>query len=126
MPLILEEAVEADVARIVEIERLAYASAPLAPILFPGPFPPGAADDRAIGLIKQFRENPTVRLVKVVDTEAGEIAAFAKWGINEKPQKPVRSRKFGTGCNIEACEEFFGGIFRKRGELMGDKAHIRK
>ena len=79
MPLVLQEAVEADALRIVEIERVAYGPGPLTPILFPGPFPPEAAQDRADGLIKQRRDDPNVRWLKVVDTETGELAAFAKW-----------------------------------------------
>ncbi|OCT48602.1 putative GNAT family acetyltransferase [Cladophialophora carrionii] len=114
MPLVLQEAVEADTPRIVEVERLAYASNPLSPILFPGPFPPEAAAQRAEGMIKQLREDPTVRWVKAVDTDTGELAAFAKWEIIEKPKVPVPGRSFGPGCNIEACEEYFGGIHRKR------------
>jgi hypothetical protein len=123
MPLVLQEAIEADAPRIVEIERLAYASNPMSPVLFPGPFPPDAAKDRAEGMVKQLREDPTVRWRKVVDTETGEIAAFAKWNIIETPKPLPRGRQFGPGCNVEACEEFFGGIHQKRTELMGEKAH---
>ncbi|KIW63424.1 hypothetical protein, variant 4 [Phialophora macrospora] len=123
MPLVLQEAVEADASRIVEIERLAYASNALSPILFPGPFPPEAAAQRAEGLVKQRREDPTIRWVKVVDSETGEVAAFAKWDIIEKPKEWVPGRTFGPGCNIAACEEFFGGIRRKRHKLMGGKAY---
>ncbi|EXJ54247.1 hypothetical protein A1O7_09584 [Cladophialophora yegresii CBS 114405] len=123
MPLILQEAVEADAPRIVEVERLAYASNPLSPILFPGPFPPEATVQRAEGMVKQLREDPTIQWIKAVDTETGELAAFAKWDIIEKPKEPVPGRSFGPGCNVEACEEYFGGIHRKRRELMGDKAY---
>ncbi|KIW25934.1 uncharacterized protein PV07_09068 [Cladophialophora immunda] len=123
MPLVLQPADEADAPRVVEIERLAYASNPLNPVLFPGPFPPEAKNERAEGLIKQFHEDPTVRWVKAIDTETGEIAAFAKWNIIKEPREPARSRQFGPGCNVEACEEFFGGIHRKRNELMGGKAY---
>jgi hypothetical protein len=81
MSLILQPALEIDVDRIVEIERLAYHSAPLTPILFPGPFPPDAAKGRAEGLVKQLREDPTIRWMKVVDETSGEIAAYAKWAM---------------------------------------------
>ncbi|KAJ9605588.1 hypothetical protein H2200_010245 [Cladophialophora chaetospira] len=123
MPLILQEAVEADVPRLVEIERDAYATNAMSPILFPGPFPPDALEKRGEGLIKQRRADPSIRWVKAVDMETRDIVAFAKWDIIEKPKEIVRSRVFGPGCNVEACEEFFGGIARKRKELMGDKAY---
>ena len=57
MPLVLEIAVEADAPRIVEIGRLAYASNALSSILFPGPFPPAAAEQRAEGMLKKLRED---------------------------------------------------------------------
>ncbi|EXJ70812.1 uncharacterized protein A1O5_05802 [Cladophialophora psammophila CBS 110553] len=123
MSLVLQLADEADAPRIVEIERLAYASNPLNPILFPGPFPPEATAARAEGLVKQLHEDPTVRWMKVLDTETGEVAAFAKWNIIKEPRERSRARQFGPGCNVEACEEFFGGIHRKRNELMGGKAY---
>ena len=128
MPLVLQEAVEADAARIVEIERLAYASNPLSTTLFPGPFPPNAAEERAQGLIEQHRKDLTIKWMKVVDSETGEMAAFAKWDIVETPttKESVRGRMFGPGCNVEACEEFFGGMHTKRRELMGDRAHCCK
>ncbi|OAP55832.1 hypothetical protein AYL99_09984 [Fonsecaea erecta] len=123
MPLVLQPANEADAARAVEIEYLAYASNPLNPILFPGPFPPEAKNERAEGLIKQLHEDPTTRWMKVVDTETGEIAAFAKWNIIQEPREPARTRQFGPGCNVQACEEFFGGIHAKRNELMGGRRY---
>ncbi|KIW94951.1 uncharacterized protein Z519_04931 [Cladophialophora bantiana CBS 173.52] len=123
MSLVLRPADEADAPRIVEIERLAYASNPLNPILFPGPFPAEATAERAEGLVKQLHEDPTIRWMKVLDTGTGEIAAFAKWNIIKEPREPSRARQFGPGCNVEACEEFFGGIHRKRNELMGGKAY---
>lgn len=123
MPLVLQPAVDADAMRIAEIERLAFASNRLSPVLFPGPFPPDAAEKRAASLVTQRREDPTVRWMKVVDTETDELCAFAKWDIMETPKEVRRTRQFGPGCNLEACEEFFGGIGRKRSELMGGKAY---
>lgn len=126
MPLVLQPAVEADVHRICEIERLAYATNRLSPFLFPGPMPPDAQEKRAERLVIQLHEEPTIRWMKVVDTETGEMAAFAKWDIIEKPKTSTFTRWFGEGCNVEACEEFFGGIHKKRNELMADKPHCCK
>lgn len=126
MPLVLQEAVEADVDRICEIERLAYATNRLSPFLFPGPMPPDAQEKRGERLVIQLREEPGIRWMKVVDSDSGEMAAFAKWDIVEKPKISAFTRWFGEGCNVEACEEFFGGIHKKRNELMADKPHCCK
>ncbi|KIX05194.1 uncharacterized protein Z518_06066 [Rhinocladiella mackenziei CBS 650.93] len=123
MPLVLEPAVEADAPRIVEVERLAYATNPLSPILFPGPFPPDALEKRAEGMVTQLKEDPTTRWMKVVDPETSEMVAFAKWNIMTSPTTPKATRTFGPGCNVGACEEYFGGIHKKRNELMGGKAY---
>lgn len=143
MPLIVQPAEDSDATRIAEIERLAYADSALTPILFPGPFPPDALAMRAEGLIAQRQADPTIRWLKVVDTDTNELIAFAKWNIINMPtpwtqssqssqqtqetqqqqqQEPNKSsRQFGPGCNVEACEEFFGGIHRRRDELVGGK-----
>ncbi|EXJ82192.1 hypothetical protein A1O3_06005 [Capronia epimyces CBS 606.96] len=139
-PLQLQPAVESDVPRIVELERLAYADNPLTPIFFPGPFPPDVADTRAEELVSELRKNPTVRWVKAVDSHINELVAFAKWTIVEtvdadtdadqaQPERSGnRNRTFGPGCNVEACEEFFGGIHRKRilHTLQTDPKHQRR
>lgn len=144
MPLILRSAEDTDATRIAEIERLAYADNALTPILFPGPFPPDALAKRAEGLIAQRHADPTTRWVKVVDTDTNELIAFAKWNVpisvststaqsqshtqsaqqtqQQQPANRKSSRQFGPGCNVEACEEFFGGIHRRRDELVGGKA----
>ena len=125
MPLVLQPALEADAARLAEIEREAFASNDLSPILFPGPFPPDAGEKRAQQLITQLREDPTTRWMKAIDTETNELVGFAKWNIIEKPLEPRGGLQFGPGSNIEACEEFFGGIRKKRSELMGGNAYCR-
>jgi len=123
MPLVLQTALEADTPRIVEIEHLAFSKSSLSSILFPGPFPPDAGEHRAEMLLKQLREDSTVLWLKIIDSDTGELAAFAKWEVIETPKTPSEHRPFGPGYNVEACEEFFGGIHKKRSELMGHEAH---
>ncbi|KAJ9494083.1 hypothetical protein H2202_010390 [Exophiala xenobiotica] len=129
MPLVLRPGEDADATRMAEIERTAFADNKLTPFLFPGPFPDDALEKRAEGLIAQRQNDPTTRWVKVVDTDTNtdELVAYAKWNIMDKLRDPEPGRQeFGPGCNIEMCKEYFGGIYRKRAELMGGKAYCCK
>jgi hypothetical protein len=129
MPLVLRPGEDADATRMAEIERTAFADNKLTPFLFPDPFPDEALEKRAEGLIAQRQNDPTTRWVKVVDTDTDtdELVAYAKWNIMDKPKDPEPGRQeFGPGCNIEMCKEYFGGIYRKRAELMGGKAYCCK
>ncbi|KIW59092.1 hypothetical protein PV05_03567 [Exophiala xenobiotica] len=124
MPLVLRPGEDDDATRMVEIERTAFADNKLTPFLFPGPFPADALEKRAEGLVAQRQNDPTTRWVKVVDTDTDELVAYAKWNIMNTPKDPEPGRQeFGPGCNLDMCKEYFGGIYRKRAELMGGKAY---
>jgi hypothetical protein len=66
--------------------------------------------------------------MQAYDEETQQLVAFAKWHIYDTPaaaaaaQRP--SRSFGLGTNKEACEDFFGTLWSKKKELMGDKPHL--
>lgn len=127
MPLEIHLAVEEDAPRLASIEREAYADNGLSPILFPGPFPEDALQTRAQGLTQQRKDDPQIQWVKAIDSDTKEIVAWAKWEVVDKPREPKHSsRTFGQGCNVQACEEYFGGIHQKRHELMDGKFHVCK
>lgn len=128
MAIVVREVSDDDLPRAVEVETVAYADNPLAPILFPGPFPPEARGQRVPGLIDMRQKDPTVRFVQAYDEETQQLVAFAKWSIYDTPEaaaaaeRPTRS--FGLGTNKEACEDFFGQLKSKKKELMSDKPHL--
>ena len=128
MPLQLLPVTEADAPRIVELEHLVYKDDCLTPILFPGPFPADASTQRANEVIEQFHADPTARWLKVVDTESGEMAAFAKWNIYKpgEPRPRVPDRFYGEGCNEAACKQFWGVMDEKRQAHMSKTAHVCK
>ena len=129
MPLQVVEAREADAPRIVELEQLAYRDDVLTPILFPGPFPEGAAEKQADEIVQQLRADPTARWLKVIDTESqDEMIAFAKWNVYEpgKARPAVPPRTFGQGCNAPACKQFWGLMDEKRQHHMGKIPHVCK
>ena len=126
MPLQVIAATEADALRIVELEQLAYKDDVLTPILFPGPFPEGAAGKQADEMVHQLHADPTARWLKVVDNESQEMIAFAKWNVYEpgKPRPTVPPRTFGEGCNQAACKQFWGLMDEKRQHHMGKIPHV--
>ncbi|KAI0466460.1 acyl-CoA N-acyltransferase [Xylaria cf. heliscus] len=132
MPLLLQLAAEADALRAAVIEKAAYAPNPFDKVLFPGPFPtpePGR-NPRAEEMAKEFREDPTVRWLKVVDTDIEptednqQMIGFAQWNIKDAAQPPPGARKFGPGSNVEACEALFGGTAKLRVKHYTGKKHV--
>ncbi|KAI1436764.1 acyl-CoA N-acyltransferase [Xylaria sp. CBS 124048] len=114
MPLELHPATEADAERAAAIEKEAYASDLFMPILFPGPFPEpqaGQKDWRVEELQGVIREDPSVRWLKVIDTDIkpdeanSQMIGFAQWNINDGSQPPPKPRTFGVGANVAACKE---------------------
>ncbi|KAI0448525.1 acyl-CoA N-acyltransferase [Xylaria acuta] len=135
MPLILQVATEADAPRAAAIGRAAYAPNPFDKVLFPGPFPepePGR-NPRAEEMAKELREDSSVRWLKVVDTDIEptednkQMIGFAQWNVKDGSQPPPGSRPFGPGCNVEACEALFGGLYKLRVKHYAGKkyTHLR-
>ncbi|KAK5083715.1 hypothetical protein LTR05_006219 [Lithohypha guttulata] len=128
MPLKVLPCTTLDYPRSVEVERRAWAQGPFTKILFPGPFPEDMAELRAQEIAKQVEEDPTTRWLKVVDTDLFDPdkgIAFAKWHVYaDQPANTGRSRSFGEGCNIEACEFVFGGVSKSRDSIIGGKNFV--
>ncbi|KAI1190086.1 acyl-CoA N-acyltransferase [Nemania serpens] len=132
MPLILQPATEADAVRAAQIEKAAYASNPFNSILFPGPFPeptPGQ-NPRAEEMVRLRRDDPSVRWLKVVDTDIdatednAQMIGFAQWNINDGSELRLQRRTFGPGCNVEACEALFGGLYELRLKHYTSVKHV--
>ncbi|KAI0203849.1 acyl-CoA N-acyltransferase [Astrocystis sublimbata] len=135
MPLIIQVATETDAPRSAAIESAAYAPNPFNKILFPGPMPApeSGRTPRAEELAKTLREDSTVRWLKVVDTDIEptednkQMIGFAQWNIKDGSEPRSKPRTFGPGCNLEACEALFGGLYELRAKhFEGTKhAHLR-
>ncbi|KAF9874728.1 GNAT family [Colletotrichum karsti] len=124
MPIEVQPIVAADLRRCAEIEQRAFEESPSFKILFPGP----QADDylgiRASGLEKELREDPTVRMLKVVDTDLEGDEAIIAWSkFNSYPDGlPVpKPRVLSQGMNTEACTMLFVGMDKMRERLMAGK-----
>jgi hypothetical protein len=131
MPFHIEEAADADIKRFSEVEHLAYSAHESLTfhLLFPGPpNPDGGVNARTQRVIEMRNNDPTTILLKVVDEATRESMAFAKWNVYDTTEiarnAPGRPVPNGPGCNLEACEAFYGGLVRKKKELMGEKPHL--
>ncbi|KAJ0347781.1 hypothetical protein KNSL1_006080 [Colletotrichum chrysophilum] len=124
MPIDVQPIVAADLRRCAEIEHDAFAESPSYPVLFPGPLPDDPLALRVEGLEKELREDPTVRILKAVDTELQGDEAIVAWAkFNSYPEGlPVpKPRVPPPGSNAEACTALFVGIDKMRERLMTGK-----
>lgn len=110
--------------RAAVVENRAFKGNKFSKILFPGPFPDNIFELRAQEIAKEIEVEPANRWFQVVDTEAenpNEGVAFAKWQIyTDKLPGPRQNRRFGKGCNVEACESLFGDLAKLRDKYVGD------
>ena len=128
MVLIVEKAQEVDIKRLLDIMYAAFSKDPWDRIMYPqipGPEARGASIER---WRDEISINPNMRFIKAVDTDVGEIIAFARWNVYEveRPEsewKNIRVRGWDTGTNIEAANEFYNAIREKRQAIMGGKPH---
>ena len=121
----------ADMQRLLDIMYGAFSKDPWDRIMYPeipGPEARGASIKR---WPNEIVIDPNVRFMKVVDTDIGDIIAFARWNIYEtkRPKSEWKSRKprdWDNGTNVEAANTFHNAIFEKRRNVMGGKPHCRK
>lgn len=129
MAIIVREVSDDDLPRTCEIEGTAFADNPLSSVLFPGPFAPEGDQKRVADLIEQRKADPKMKYIQAYDEETKQLIAFSKWNIYDTTEAATAkrpSRNFGPGSNAPACEAFFGGLAKKKEEIMGGKPHICK
>ncbi|KAF1850857.1 acyl-CoA N-acyltransferase [Cucurbitaria berberidis CBS 394.84] len=127
MAISVREVSDDDIPRACEIELLAYKGGSLSPILAPGPFPPDSWQQRIEQVTTMRKEDPTTVYLQAFDGDTGKMVAFAKWHVFESSEAAAKSSRplsFGAGRNKEACQLFFGGMAKRKKEIMGDKPHL--
>ena len=132
MPFVLTDGKPEDAARFVEVEDLASEDSLLMKVLYPEGYSRAEQDQRRRTMQKDMEDNPSVHFVKVIDTDQdGIIVAFARWHthLKEGPKSewdvPI-SGYFGEGANQDACEAFFGRVYREQRCLTQGRQHCRK
>lgn len=131
MVLIIEKAQAANIQRLLDIFYAAFSQDPWNRIMYPvipRPEARGASIERWRG---EISSNPSTRFVKAVDTDNGEIIAFAWWNVYEveRPEsewKHTKTRDWDIGTNVEAANEFYNAVCEKRRIFMGGKPHCCK
>ncbi len=131
MVLIVEKAQEPDIQRLLDIMYAAFSEDAWNQIMFPeipGPEARGASIER---WRDEISTNPVMRFMKAVDTDIGEIIAFARWNVYEVERAEsewnrTEPRRWDEGTNVEAANEFYNTICTKRQSFMNGKPHCCK
>jgi hypothetical protein len=129
MPLQLSPVVDADIEAVIAVDITAFSDDIIhAAIWRNGPSPTTiahtAAQDR-----KDLAEEPTIKPMKVTDTETGEIVAYARWVfLPQREEKDLEVTEFSLpdDVNKELGEKLILGGFRKRHEVMGTQPYACK
>lgn len=127
MTIIVQTVSDTELHRACIIEAAAYADSDLNPILFPGPFSPDSHQKRVDQMIQMRKEDPTAIYLQAIDQASGRMIAFAKWHVYKTPEEtniPTRKSEFGPDANPGACKAFFGGMLKRRKEIMGGRPHL--
>lgn len=131
MVLIVEEAQEADIQRLLDIMYAAFSKDPWDRIMYPQIPAPDARGASIARWRDEILIDSTMRFMKVVDTDIGEIVALARWNVYkvERPEsewKSTKPRDWDEGTNVEAANEFYNAMCEKRQNVMDGKPHCRK
>lgn len=111
MPFTVALVEPADIPTITTIQWSALRDNPLTQALYPRGLTPELADFTTASYA-QAREYPSVRIVKAIDDETGQIVAFAKWIIYEQEEQENNQHTVGyrSGEDVPAGGE---GEWRK-------------
>ncbi|KAL6713246.1 hypothetical protein ACLMJK_009367 [Lecanora helva] len=88
MPLSIEYASESDMERLMEVQFAAMAQEPYHHVLFPGPNTSLARAQAGARTLADWKNDPSEKVLKVIDTETSEIVSFGKWNVytHERPR----------------------------------------
>ena len=133
MPLVVRKLELDDVERLTDIQYAAFAGDPWGRIMFPT-IPPMSARGPTIRRYRNLLENdPSVELMKVVDTDTGDIVSFARWEMyyHERPESEYKTeakekREWDEGTNTEATDTLIARVSEFDERILGGKPHIRK
>ena len=133
MPLIVQKLELHDVERLTDIQYASFTRDPWGRIMFPTTPPMSARGPTIRRYRNQLQNDPSVELVKVVDTETGEMVSFARWEVyyHERPESEYKAetkekREWDEGTNTEATDALIARVNEVDERIMGGKPHLRK
>lgn len=126
MTLTVTPVVEADLEAITRLEKLGFANDTVVQAIFPCSASPHFVSHFVSMRKNDLANDPTVRLLKVVDSETGEFLAFAEWHLQPErtpDQLDSVSIQFPEDANLELGPRFVTNGRTKRHEVMGGKPY---
>jgi len=127
MPLRLERLSESDIPIVTELHYESF----LTSVITRVQYPKGATPDILSRTHKRYetslKSDKSVRYLKVVEDDTGEIVAFAKWHIFETAEAESQRtdlgvREYAPEMNKEAASDFWAEIVKAR-KTMAGKPH---
>ena len=129
MPLQIVDATEDDISEMMRMDREAYTGSMAEKLFFPHGWSDEVLELQGEGILKPAREDPTVRNIKVIDTDHNdEVIAFARWnfyfGDNARYIKTnVHSKGGIIGADPAALAMWNTTVRKKRIETIGLTPH---
>lgn len=129
MPLVIVDATEDDFPEMMRIDNEAYKTSVFGNLLFPQGRSLELLELQGLGMLKQAQEDPTVRNIKVIDTDHNdEPIAFARWhfyfGDNAQYIQADPDRRAAIpGADPAVLAFWTETVRRKRIEHIGRTSH---
>ena len=132
MPLLITHASEFDIVRLMEVQFAAMAHEPYHHVLFPGPNTSSARAQAGIRTLADWKRDPSEKVLKVIDTDSGEIVSFGKWNFYtyERPKSEWDQHMevdWTTDPALkEGAETYLREIHGMRHKYATGQPHLRK
>ena len=132
MPLRVVDANEADVQESMRVDAAAYRGSIYERLFFPNGRSPEMLDLQARDLLKKAQEDPSMRNIKVIDTDdSDKPIAFARWYFyhgNNVQYIPVDSNSKGvvSGTDPAGLAVWNDVVRKRRIEYIGNRPHYCK
>lgn len=126
MPLQISPLLDADIEPAIVLDFTSFREDPVHITIFPnGPSPTTVAWNAAMDR-KDLAEDPTVKPMKVTDTETGEIVAYGRWVfLPQREEKDLELEDFPLpdDANQELGKKMIMEGMRRRHVIMGTQPY---
>lgn len=122
------KATEEDFPVLDDVHAAAFENDPISRLVAPKGHTP-ASREVGIGTLQVQVKDPSLHIIKAVDTETGEIAGWARWNIypsgrsDEELSSPKPARPENPELNMELRNNLLALIEKSRRGVMGGKPH---
>ena len=130
MPFQLQPVLKSDAEQWIKLMFDSYADDPATKLLYPVPTSPAVIEWSINHTLKTWGQNPALRLMKVVETDTGDVAAGAEW--NFLPQREgdewrkIPEIPFHDEYNKENWTTLLTYITEMRHDIMGAQPYTCK